>query len=63
LCLQVDLLVCDANDHVTCLPKFLGPVLPKLRSGGSLVLTLKYYGRGPKGDDVTVKMASLLPVS
>jgi hypothetical protein len=28
-----------------------------------MVLTLKYYGRGPKGDDVTVKMASLLPVS
>lgn len=55
-------MVCDANDHVTCLPKFLGPVLPKLRSGGTLVLTLKYYGRGPKSDDVAEKMAELLPV-
>lgn len=54
-------MVCDANDHVTCLPKFLGPVLPRLRSGGWLVLTLKFYGRGSK-DGVAEKLALLLPV-
>lgn len=59
---QADLLVCDANDHVKCLPTFLGPVLPLLRPGGDVVLTLKYYGRGPKTGDVAGKMAELLPV-
>jgi hypothetical protein len=55
-------LVCDANDHVKCLPTFLGPVLPLLRPGGDVVLTLKYYGRGPKKGDVAGKLAELLPV-
>jgi len=60
--LQADLLVCDANDHVTQLAKFLGPVLPKLKSGGWLVLTLKFYGRGDKPADVGDKLTALLPV-
>lgn len=55
-------MVCDANDHVKCLPTFLGPVLPLLRPGGDVVLTLKYYGRGPKTGDVAGKMSELLPV-
>jgi hypothetical protein len=60
---QADLLVCDANDHVVCLPKFLGPVLPKLRTGGWVVLTLKFHGRGLKNDDLPARLAHLLPVS
>jgi hypothetical protein len=55
--------VCDANDHVVCLPKFLGPVLPKLRTGGWVVLTLKFHGRGLKNDDLPARLAHLLPVS
>lgn len=59
---QADLLVCDANDHVKAIPRFLGPVLPRLKSGAWLVLTLKFYGRGNKQNDVEQQMAESLPV-
>lgn len=61
--LQVDLLVCDANDHVACMRQFLGPVLCKLKPGGWLVVTLKFHGRGQKSDDFAAQMAGMLPVS
>jgi SAM-dependent methyltransferase len=58
---QADLLVCDANDHAVCVRTFLAPLLPKLKSGGWLIVTCKFYGRGYKAD-IAATMAKLLPV-
>lgn len=55
--------MCDANDHFNRLPDFLGPVLPSLKPGGWLVLTLKFHGKGLKDDRVSARLAELLPVS
>ncbi|KAF6263544.1 hypothetical protein COO60DRAFT_1668602 [Scenedesmus sp. NREL 46B-D3] len=43
---QADLLVCDMNDHPVRVGELLLPLLPKLKPGGWLILTLKFYGRG-----------------
>jgi hypothetical protein len=59
---KADLLVCDANDNVQSLGAFLGPVLPRLKPHGWLILTLKFYGRGLKNDSVVEKMAQVFPV-
>jgi 23S rRNA U2552 (ribose-2'-O)-methylase RlmE/FtsJ len=45
--LQVDLLTCDANTHPKyTLSKMVLPLLPHLRPGGLLVVTLKLHGTG-----------------
>ncbi|XP_059072952.1 uncharacterized protein LOC131066675 isoform X2 [Cryptomeria japonica] len=41
-----DLLVCDINKHPVEAAEIIAALLPYLRSGGSLILTLKFYGRG-----------------
>lgn len=55
--------MCDANDHVKRLPTFLGPVLSRLKQGASVVITLKFHGRGMKSDDAGHELlAAALPV-
>lgn len=58
--MQADLLVSDANMNVAVLPGMLAPLLGVLKPGGWLILTLKFYGRGPKNDADT--LAAGLPV-
>ncbi|KAG6541600.1 hypothetical protein Mapa_016993 [Marchantia paleacea] len=41
-----DLLVCDVNRHPVEAAKLVSPLLPYLKEGGLLVLTLKFHGRG-----------------
>lgn len=43
---QADLLVCDMNDHPIRVGEHLLPLLTKLKPGGWLILTLKFYGKG-----------------
>lgn len=42
----LDLLCCDANMHAAEVLSLVRPLLPLLRPGGLLVLTLKFCGRG-----------------
>ncbi|KAH9331137.1 hypothetical protein KI387_003245, partial [Taxus chinensis] len=41
-----DLLVCDINKHPVEAAQIIAALLQYLRSGGSLILTLKFHGRG-----------------
>ncbi|KAL4532313.1 hypothetical protein Ndes2526B_g08218 [Nannochloris sp. 'desiccata'] len=42
----IDLLVCDINRHPEEMISILKPLLGMLRSGGMIILTLKYRGKG-----------------
>ena len=42
----IDLLVCDINKHPGQMMPILTPLLSLLRSGGMIILTLKFRGRG-----------------
>jgi hypothetical protein len=46
-----DIVVCDANQYPSVLAGAIKEVLPFLRPGGWIVLTLKYRGSGRKADD------------
>ena len=41
-----DLLTCDMNSHPAEVLPIVRQLLPQLRPGGCLVLTLKFFGRG-----------------
>ncbi|KAL2621009.1 hypothetical protein R1flu_001214 [Riccia fluitans] len=41
-----DMLVCDVNRHPVEAANLVSPLLPHLKAGGLLVLTLKFHGRG-----------------
>eukprot|EP00890_Picochlorum_soloecismus_P004849 jgi/Picsp_1/5365/NSC_02726-R1_ribosomal rna methyltransferase len=43
---QVDLICCDANRHPAQLKEMLEPAVPYLRVGGTIIVTLKFRGRG-----------------
>lgn len=43
---QVDLICCDANRHPVQLKEMLEPTMPYLRVGGTIIVTLKFRGRG-----------------
>lgn len=42
---RADLLVSDMNKHPAAMVKMVAPLLPLLRPGGRLVLTLKFFSR------------------
>lgn len=44
----VDLIVCDINDHCETTSKIIAPLVPLLRPGGLMVMTMKCRGRGIK---------------
>lgn len=41
-----DLLVCDVNKHPIETTRIIALLLPYLKSGGTIILTLKFHGRG-----------------
>eukprot|EP00850_Spirogloea_muscicola_P012070 SM000077S21544 [mRNA] locus=s77:79403:82477:+ [translate_table: standard] len=43
---KVDMLVCDVNKHPAEAARMLAPLLPSLASGGLLVMSLKFHGKG-----------------
>lgn len=43
---QVDLICCDANRHPAQLKEMLEPTMPYLHVGGTIIMTLKFRGRG-----------------
>lgn len=40
-----DLLVCDINKHPIETTRIISPLLPYVKSGGTIILTLKFHGR------------------
>eukprot|EP00850_Spirogloea_muscicola_P007773 SM000040S14785 [mRNA] locus=s40:309563:312726:+ [translate_table: standard] len=43
---KIDMLVCDVNKHPAEAARMLAPLLPSLASGGLLVMSLKFHGKG-----------------
>lgn len=57
---KFDLLVCDINKHPVEAAEIISPLLGFLRTGGSLVMTLKFYGRGKDKVQKTEEIKDML---
>ncbi|KAG2490785.1 hypothetical protein HYH03_010707 [Edaphochlamys debaryana] len=57
---EVDYVVCDVNAHPGQTVGWLEPVLPLLAPGGSLILTLKTFGRGKDKESYGAELAERL---